>query len=125
MTLFCDPSPLRGRAPASGPMLSGGKGGRGWVAILCSDVFRDNVSVCQNDQSGPIFSLLVKFDEFNLNLVNLYVQTIPAERNIFFQSVPSFLLPNSRLLIGGDMNCFDSALDKWVGRFPATPASRT
>ena len=112
MMLFCAPSPLRGRAPASGPLLSGGEGG---VAILCSDVFRNNVSVWQKDQSGRILSLLVKFDDFNLNLVNLYVPTIPAERKIFFQSVPSFFLPNSRLLIGGDMNCFDSALDK-LGR---------
>ena len=111
MTLFCAPSPLHGRAPASGPLLSGGEGG---VAILCFDVFR-NVSVWQKDRSGRILSLLVKFDDFNLNLVNLYVPTIPAERKIFFQSVPSFFLPNSRLLNGGDMNCFDSALDK-LGR---------
>ena len=90
-------------------------GRRGGVAILCSDVFRNNVSVWQKDQSGRILSLLVKFDDFNLNLVNLYVPTIPAERKIFFQSVPSFFLPNSRLLIGGDMNCFDSTLDK-LGR---------
>ena len=67
-----------------------------------------------------ILSLLVKFDDCNLNLVNLNVPTIPAERKIFFQSVPSFFLPNSWLLIGRggggeDMNCFDSALDK-LGR---------
>ena len=89
-------------APAVGP-------------CLCFDVFRNNVSVWQKDQSGCILSLLVKFDDFNLNLVNLYVPTIPADRKIFFQSVPSFFLPNSLLLIGGDMNCFDSALDK-LGR---------
>ena len=81
-------------------------GGGGGVAILCSDVFRNNVSVCQKDQSGRILSLLVKFDDFNLNLVNLYVPTIPAERKIFFQSVPSFFLPNSRLLIGGGYELF-------------------
>ena len=91
------------------------RGGGGGVAILCSDVLRNNVSVWQKDQSGRILSLLVKFDDFNLNLVNLYVPTIPAKRKIFFQSVPSFFLSNSRLLIGGDMNCFDSALDK-LGR---------
>ena len=100
-------------APAVGRR--GGGGGGGGVAILCSDVFRKNVSVWQKDQSGRILSLLVKFDNFNLNLVNLCVTTIPAERKIFFQSVPSFFLPNSRLLIGENMNCFDSALDK-LGR---------
>ena len=105
MTLFCAPSPIRGRDPCCREE----RGGGGRVAILCSDIFHNNVSVWHKDQSGRILSLLVKFDDFNLNLVDLYVPTIPAERNIFFQSVPSFFLPNSRLVIGGDMNCFDSA----------------
>ena len=52
-------------------------GRRGGVAILCSDVFRNNVSVWQKDESGRILSLLVKFDDFNLNLVNLYVLPAP------------------------------------------------
>ena len=87
----------------AGPQLLGPccREDRGGVAILCSDVFGNNVSVWQKDHSGRILSLLVKFDGFNLNLVNLYVPTNPAERKIFFQSVPSFFLPNSRLLIGG------------------------
>ena len=63
-------------------------------------VIRSNVSVWQKDHSGRILSLLVKFDDCNLNLVNLNVPTIPAERKIFFQSVPSFFLSNSWLLIG-------------------------
>ena len=88
-----------------GPCCREERGGGG-VAILCSNVFRNNVSVWQKDQSGRILSLLVKFEDFNLNLVNLYVPTIPAERKIFFQSVPSFFLPDSRLLIGGGYELF-------------------
>ena len=65
-------------------------GGGGGVAILCSDVFRNNVSIWQKDHCGRILSLLVKFDDFNLNLVNLYAPTILAERKIFFHSVPYF-----------------------------------
>ena len=61
-----------------GPCCREERGGGGGVAILCSGVFRNNVSVWQKDQSGRILSLLVKFDDFNLNLVNLYVPTIPV-----------------------------------------------
>ena len=71
----------------------GRRGGGGGVAILCSDVFRNNVSVWQKDQSGRILSLLVKFDDFNLKLVNLYVLYVRfrlRERFSFSRSRPVF-----------------------------------
>ena len=34
----------------------------------------------------------------------------PAERRIFLQSLHTYFFPNSRLIVGGDFNCYDSQL---------------
>ena len=90
-------------------------GRRGGVAILCSNDYSNAVSVWHKDSSGRILSLLVSLGSFNINLVNVYVPTAPAERKTFLPSIATFFFPNSRPLIGGDFNCFDSALDKMGG----------
>ena len=88
---------------------------RGRVAILCSDRFRNNVSVWQKDSDGRVLSILVTLDDIKLNLVNVYTPTYPTERKTFFQSLHSFFFPNSELILGGDFNCYDSLLDKMGG----------
>ena len=85
---------------------------RGGVAVLCSDRFRDNISVWQKDSDGRVLSILVTLDDLRLNLVNIYTPTYPAERKTFFQTLHSYFFPNSELVLGGDFNCYDSALDK-------------
>ena len=55
-------------------------GRRGGVVILCSQDYSDQVSVWQKDSNGRIVSLLVQCDSVKLNLVNVYVPTVPAER---------------------------------------------
>ena len=91
-------------------------GRRGGVAILCSNDYRNAISVWQKDSSGRILSLLVSLGAFNVNLINVYVPTSPAERKTFLPSITAFLFPNSPPLIGGDFNnCFDSTLDKMGG----------
>ena len=50
-----------------------------------------------------------------INLVNIYTPTYATERNNFFQSLDPFLFPNSRLVLAGDFNCYDSAMDKMGG----------
>ena len=50
-----------------------------------------SLSVWQKDQSGRILSLLVKFDDFNLNLVNLMCRRFRLrERFSFSRSRPFF-----------------------------------
>ena len=88
---------------------------RGGVAILCSDRFRNNVSVWQKDSDGRVLSILVTLNDIKLNLVNVYTPTYPTERKTFFQSLHSFFFPNSELILGGDFNCYDSLLDKMGG----------
>ena len=90
-------------------------GRRGGVAVFCSERFRERILVWQKDTCGRVLSLLVRFDQVNLNLVNIYAPTSPSERKAFFHSLHSYFFPNSRLVIGGDFNCYNSALDKLGG----------
>ena len=61
---------------------------------------------------GRLLSLLISLNNIRINLLNIYAPTNPAERKIFFQSLRPFLFPHSRLVIAGDINCYDSILDK-------------
>lgn len=97
-------------------------GRRGGVAILCSPHQRDNISVWQKDAGGRLISLLITINGIRINLVNVYTPTYPTERKTFFQSLDPFLFPNSRLILAGDLNCYDSAMDKMGG--PAAIDSR-
>lgn len=90
-------------------------GRRGRVAILCSPRQSDNVSVWQKDTRGRLISILISLQNLKINLVNIYAPTNPTERQNFFQSISSFVFLNSRLIIAGDFNSHDSALDKMGG----------
>ena len=48
-------------------------------------------------------------------LILVYVPTIPAERRVFLRSANAYFFPNSRLVLAGDFNCYDSSLDKMGG----------
>ena len=87
----------------------------GWrlgIAILVSPRQRENISVWQKDAGGHLLSLLITFENVCINLINVYTLTYPTMRKIFFQSLAPFVFPNSRLVIAGDFNCYDSVLDK-------------
>ena len=96
-------------------------GRRGGVAILCSPYQCDNISVWQKDAGGRLVSLLLSINGIRINLVNIYSPTYPTERKTFFQSLDPFLFPNSRLILVGDFNCYDSALDKMGGSAKIDP----
>ena len=90
-------------------------GRRGGVAILCSPRQRQNILVWQKDAGGRLVSLLLKYDNCKINLVNVYAPTNPTERGIFFQSLEPYFFPNSQLILAGDFNCYDGSLDKMGG----------
>jgi len=90
-------------------------GRRGGVAILCSPHQREHISVWQKDARGRLVSLLLKFDNCKINLVNIYTPTNPTERGTFFQSLAPYFFPNSQLILAGDFNCYDGSLDKMGG----------
>ena len=77
-----------------------------------SEAFRDRVSVWQRDTDGRVLSLLINIVDIYINLVNVYAPRRPAERRVFLQSLHTYFFPNSRFIVGGDFNCYDSHLDK-------------
>ena len=87
-------------------------GRQGGVVILCSPGQRENVSIWQKDPEGRLLSLLISFNDIK---VNVYAPTNPTERGVFLKSLQPYLFPNSHLLLAGDFNCYDGALDKMGG----------
>ncbi len=59
--------------------------------------------------------MLVKYNQVQFNLVNIYAPTNLSERNLFYQLEHQYFLPHSRLIIGGDLNCYDNPRDKFGG----------
>lgn len=50
-----------------------------------------------------------------INLVNVYAETYPTERGIFFRSLRKYFFPNARLILAGDFNSYYGHLDKMGG----------
>ena len=71
----------------------------------------------RKDSLGRVISLLIRIDNVNLNLVNIYAPTNLSDRKIFFDSLHDFFFSSAALIIGGDFNCYDKALDKFGGNF--------
>ena len=38
-----------------------------------------------------------------INLVNVYAETYPTEKEIFFRSLRKYFFPNARLILAGDL----------------------
>ena len=81
------------------------------ISSRCSD---EMVS-WKKDSHGRIVSFLVRSNAVDVNLVNIYAPTDLAELKIFFDSLHDFFIPSSAIIIGGDFNCYDNALDKFGG----------
>lgn len=58
-------------------------------------------------------SVCLSYGNMTYNLVNVYVPVNRLERSNYFQSVHQYFFPHSRVIVGGDFNCYDSALDKF------------
>ena len=70
------------------------------ISSRCSD---EMVS-WKKDSHGCIVSLLVRSNNVDVNLVNIYAPT----------NLHDFFIPSSAIIIG-DFNCYDNALDKFGG----------
>lgn len=71
----------------------------------------------RKDFFGCIISILIKIDNVNLNLVNIYVFINLIDWKIFFDFFYDFFFLSVVLIIGGDFNCYDKVLDKFGGNF--------
>jgi len=90
-------------------------GKQGGVAVLISPKCDSEVLSWKRDSLGRIISILVRIDNVDFNLVNIYAPTSLTDRKIFYDSLHDFFFPSAAMIIGGDFNCYDSALDKFGG----------
>ena len=90
-------------------------GKQGGVAVLISPKCSDEVVSWKKDSNGRIISILVRIDGVDLNFVNIYAPTNRTDRKLFYESLHEYFVPASALVIGGDFNCYENALDKFGG----------
>lgn len=62
---------------------------------------------------GRIVSILVRRSDVGVNLGNIYAPTNLTEQKNFFNSFYKFFIPSSAIIITGDFNCYNNALDKF------------
>ena len=67
----------------------------------------------KKDSNGRIISILVRIDGVDLNFVSIYAPTNRTDRKLFYESLHEYFVPASPLVIGGDFNCYENALDKF------------
>ena len=90
-------------------------GKQGGVVTLISPNCDSKVISWKKDSHGRVVSLLIRIDDVDFNLVNIYAPTNLTDRKNFFDSINDFFIPASALIIGGDFNCYESSLDKFGG----------
>ena len=73
------------------------------------------MSCWRKDSEGRVLSLLLDLGNIRLNVINVYVPANLTERKAFFNSLHEFFIPSDGIVLGGDFNCYDSALDKFGG----------
>ena len=90
-------------------------GNQGGVAILINKNFSGKISSWCRDSNGRVLSLLVEFNDFRINVVNIYAPAVLTERKAYFESLHQYFLPAGKVILGGDFNCYESQLDKFGG----------
>lgn len=92
---------------------SPGIGRQGGVVSIISPKCNAEILQWKRDSHGRVVSILIRIDNVNLNLVNIYTPTNLTDCKDFYNSLDDFFLPGSGLIIGGNFNSYESALDKF------------
>ena len=66
------------------------------ISLKCSD----EIVSWKKDSHGCIVSILIRNNDVDVNLVNIYPPTNVAERKIFFHSLDEFFIPSAAIIIG-------------------------
>ena len=85
---------------------------QGGVVILISLQCSDELFLGK-DSRGRIISILIRRSDVGVNLGNIYAPTNLTEQKNFFDSFHKFFIPSSAIIITGDFNCYNNALDKF------------
>ena len=81
------------------------------ISPKCSD----EIVSWKKGSNGRVISILVRIGGVDINFVNIYAPTNLTDRKSFYESLHEFFIPASALVIGGNFNCYENALDKFGG----------
>ena len=90
-------------------------GKQGGVMTCFSDSFDYEVVQWKRDTSGRVVSVVIKLNDYSLNIVNIYAPTNLTERKVFFENLHEYFLPSDSIVIAGDFNCYEYQSDKTGG----------
>ena len=69
----------------------------------------------KNDSSDRVLSLLIDYQGFCINIINIYAPTNLTDRKLFFENIHEFFIPANNRYLAGDFDCYDYILDKFGG----------
>ena len=95
-------------------------GKQGGVLTCLSDSFDYEVVQWKRDTSGRVVSVVIKVNNYCINIVNIYAPTNLTERKVFFENLHDFFLPSDSIVIAGDLNCYEFQTDKTGGNLSCT-----
>ena len=90
-------------------------GKQGGVMTCFSDSFDYEVVQWKRDTSGRVVSVVIKVNDYRINIINIYAPTNLTERKVFFENLHEYLLPSEAIVIAGDFNCYEYQSDKTGG----------
>ena len=82
-----------------------------------SDSFDYEVVQWKRDTSGRVVSVVIKINDYSINIVNIYAPTNLTERKVFFENLHEYFLPSDAIVVAGDFNCYEYQSDKTGGNF--------
>ena len=92
-------------------------GKQGGVLTCLSDSFDYEVVQWKRDTSGRVVSVVIKINDYSINIVNIYAPTDLTERKVFFDNLHEYFLPSDAIVVAGDFNCYEYQSDKTGGNF--------
>lgn len=83
------------------------------VAVIFSPTFSGKIVHFLSDTDGRILSLLVDFNNFKFDLVNIYSPNMASDGKSFFGCLHDYFISQGSLIIGGNFNCINNVIDKF------------
>ena len=90
-------------------------GKQGRVMTCLSDSFDYEAVQWRHDTSGRIVSVVIKVNDYCINIVNIYAPTNLTEPKVFFENLHEYFLPSDAIVITGDFNCYEYQSGKTGG----------
>ena len=98
------------------------------VGVLFSPNFSGTIEEThiRSDYEGRILYVPIKFEDSDIQLLNVCAPNIPKERRNSFDSLPEYIKGHTPFNTGGDWNCIQNILlDKFGGDRVSDPSALT